>query len=147
MFIDTTISITNDNFLLLKYLSKSSNSSISEIINKAIKLASSKSTLIRSHRHTTQYQPKADFPYCRLHLYLLPHSFNIALDLRRFYKASLSLIIAEILNNHYNELLTLLNETDNYLTPCHCQIYFETENARCWKHFWGIPKPKELEPG
>jgi hypothetical protein len=143
MAIDTTISLHLNTIMILEYLSGINGLSKSKIIAKSIVIVSTKNQIYRT-RSLTEYQSFGGDDFHRMHVYLSEADFQIVFDLRRFYRASFSLLIAQALTLYYDELLELLQRNDNYLCSCHVQIYQTVNNVKIWKHFWGIPPEEEI---
>jgi len=143
MVIDTTVSLNINTIEILKNLSNSSGVSKSKIVSIIVGILSSNTCFYRS-RILTEYQSFYGDDFFRLHVYLSEADFQIVFDLRRFYRASFSLLITEAITKYYKELLKLLKEPDNYLCTCHVQIYQTIKNGRSWKHYWGMPPKEEI---
>jgi len=147
MAINTTLSINDDTLLQLESLAACLKRSKSFVVRKIILFLCNHQESFMRDRFLTEYQESGDCRCKRIHVYLSEIDLDIAHDQRRFFRASFSLLVAEVIKNFYNELLSLIEGTDNYTASVHCKIYYESENTICWKHFWGIAPEKELEPG
>jgi len=147
MSVETTISIKFENYDYLCLVAEKYAISKSRVITVIISMLSNKNSQFIHDRFSTAYQQKDKGNYRRLHIYLSEVVFNVALDLRHFSRSSLSLLIAEILENHYEELLQLLGGTDNYPHSIHCRIYVLDNDTISFKHYWGMPTEKDLEAG
>jgi len=147
MSIETTISITEKNFALIRLLSNKYRMSKSEIISFVVTLISKKNKSLMKTRFSTEYQEKNSAKFLRMHVYLSEPTFSVSQDLRHFYKSSFSLLIAETIKLYIQDLIDLLEGTDNYHHQIHCQIYcFEGETIS-FKHYWGMPTLADLEAG
>jgi len=147
MAIDTTVSINFGNFNELCFLSDKYNISKSKVVSLIIKILSNRCASIIKNRFSTQYQVNDPGNFRRLHIYLSEPDFSVAADLRRFSHSSFSLLIAEVLKKYYNELIILLEGSDNYPHQIHCQIYSLEGKTTCWRHYWGMPPEEELKTG
>jgi len=144
MAIETTININTKSLEKLIIISYKRKISKSAVIREIIISLSGKQDRFTRRRFSTEYQVKDKGAYSKLHVYLNEPFFEHALDLRRFYRSSLSLLIAEALELLYLELLNKAGHADNYRGLMHTMIYYETEKSMCWKHIWGIPEEKEI---
>ena len=143
MKMDTTISITNENLLSIQDLADSFSISKTKVVSAIFIVAINKDNIVRVNRFSMEYQERGEVRMGKMHLYLDELDVDISQDLRRFYRASLSLLIAEVLHLYYEEIIALLSGTVNYPDRCHCKIYFPHNGMMCWKHFWGIPPIEE----
>ncbi len=79
----------------------------------------------------------------QLHIVLNEYEYEYYLDMRNFYKMSVSLILAYAVMKYLNELVNeLLNEnksTDNYFYRNYIFMLETVDGILCWKKFWGIP--------
>lgn len=80
----------------------------------------------------------------RLHIILNEYEYEYYLDMRKFYKMSVSLILAyavmNYLNDIVNELLKGNNNTDNYYYRNYFFIKNTINEVICWKAYWGLPQ-------
>jgi len=144
MAIETTISIKLKTIQKLDTISRRRKISKSYVIREIIMILSSHQKKFLKKRYSTEYQRKDKGSYKKMHIYLNEPFYEHALDLRRFYRASLSLLISEAIDLLFQEILTRLKGTDNYPGLMHTMIYYETEKSMCWKHIWGIPMEGEI---
>jgi len=144
MSIRTTISINNQILENLMQLAETNGKSLSEIITKAVMFISSHSESFLRDRITTEYQQNDCEDFHIVHVTLSENVFDIALDLRRFSRASFSLLIAETISLYFKRFVFFLGNLDNYTGSVHCKIYYAEENVVCWKHIWGKPPEREL---
>jgi len=147
MAIETTISIKKQNYEKLCILSDNYGISKSRIISIIVTMLSNKNDSFINNRFSTAYQSIDKGNFRKMHVYLSEPVFSVSLDLRHFYRFSFSLLVAEILENHLDELILKLEGTDNYPHQIHCKIYMLDQDIKTFKHYWGIPAEKELETG
>lgn len=86
-----------------------------------------------------------------LHISVDHREYERFLDLRKFYKRSVSSLIAFAIIHYLNELIqnriqktTRNNNTDNYLFQNYIIINEITEDAICWRIYWGLPPKLDL---
>lgn len=79
----------------------------------------------------------------RLHLVLNEFEYEYFLDMRKFYKMSVSLILAYAVRRYLDEIVNSLLEgniyTDNYIYKNYIFIMEKVNGIVCWKIYWGIP--------
>ncbi len=80
----------------------------------------------------------------RLHLVLNEYEYEYYLDMRKFYKMSVSFILAyaarRYLDEILNELLNGSKNTDNYYYKNYIFIRKTMNKVICWQIYWGLPQ-------
>jgi hypothetical protein len=80
----------------------------------------------------------------RLHVVLNEYEYEYYLDMRKFYKMSVSFILAyaaiRYLDEILNELLNRSKNTDNYLYKNYIFITKTINKVIYWQIYWGIPQ-------
>ncbi len=78
-----------------------------------------------------------------VHLVLNEYEYEYYLDMRKFFKMSVSYILAyavkRYLSEIIDELLDMSKNTDNYLYRNYILIIKTINNVICWQIYWGIP--------
>ena len=78
-----------------------------------------------------------------VHLVLNEYEYEYYLDMRKFFKMSVSFILAyavtKYLNDIINELLDKNKNTDNYFYRNYIFIKETVDGIICWQIYWGIP--------
>jgi hypothetical protein len=84
-----------------------------------------------------------------LHVVLNEYEYEYYLDMRKFYKMSVSFILAyaarRYLNEIINELLNGSKNTDNYLYKNYIFITKTINKVIYWQIYWGIPQKLSLD--
>ena len=80
----------------------------------------------------------------RLHITLNEYEYEYYLDMRKFFKMSVSFILARAVRRYLNEVVYKLLDknviTDNYRYRNYIFIKDTTEDEIiCWKIYWGLP--------
>ena len=81
----------------------------------------------------------------RFHIKLNDYEYEYCLDMRKFYKMSVSLIVAYAVSNYLDEIIIKLLDTnmrevtDNYHYKNYILIQEIIDSTICWKIYWGIP--------
>jgi len=142
MFIQTTINLNTPSLLLINSAARISGKTRSNIIILLMRrIMIDQRNLVRNNR-SIQYQevlPKESWH--RLHITLYSSDYECFLDLRKFCKRSVSLLISLAIDLYLNELIDLLlRGTDNYHFQNYIIISGEVKGVVYWKIYWGIPK-------
>ncbi len=78
----------------------------------------------------------------RIHIVLNEYEYEYYLDMRKFFKMSVSFILAyavtKYLNDIINELLDKNKNTDNYFYRNYIFINETVDGIICWQIYWGI---------
>ncbi len=75
----------------------------------------------------------------RLHLAMNEYEYEYCLDMRKFYKMSVSLILAYAVRMYLDEILGKGNSTDNYRFINYLFTREIVDGIICWRTYWGIP--------
>jgi len=98
--------------------------------------------MVRCHQ-PVEYQERQPKGSCRRwHLGICSREYEQSLDMRKFYKRSVSLIVANAVELYLAELVDdILNgeNVDNYPYENYGMVYKIMETAVCWKMYWGLP--------
>ncbi len=137
MNIDTTINITDNNTVLLKNSAEKLNVSTNVLIIRLIT-----KFLVNTDRNIKAFQrisyQKKDETECwvQKHLWFSPEFYEKCLDLRKFYKLSLSNVLAVAINLYLVEKLK--GVTDNYTQN---YTFMQSKQAGCgvFTITWGYP--------
>jgi hypothetical protein len=80
----------------------------------------------------------------RLHVVMNEYEYEYYLDMRKFYKMSVSFILAfsvmRYIDEVMNELLNDNNITDNYCYQNYIFIKKIIDGVICWQIYWGLPQ-------
>ena len=144
MIVETTIYI---NKIILKELSNASEKtgkSRNSIIILLLRRATEDSCQLMKSNSTVKYQEHDPIKnWHRLHIQLKEDEYEYCLDMRKFYKMSVSFIVAYAVCRYLSDLLKILSEigeiTDNYLPLNYILIREVIDSTTCWRIYWGIP--------
>lgn len=78
----------------------------------------------------------------RVHLQVRMDEYEYLLDLRKFFKMSVSLIVAYAVKKYLNKITKNLN-TDNYQFKNYVVIREVVDNIISWRIYWGYPRTIE----
>lgn len=121
------------NYLIMRLLKK---------IIKAHKKKNGKELIIAAKAVKYQKRQADTTNWMKLHIRFLAADYEYALDLKKFNKMSVSLLLAEAIKKHLAKLIrSILNDTrKNYYYPYEYFIEQDCiEGIFCWKMYWGIP--------
>jgi hypothetical protein len=74
-----------------------------------------------------------------IHIVLNEYEYEYFLDIRKFFKMSVSFILAYAVMRYLDELLKMGKSTDNYCYNSYILIKETVDGIVCWKTYWGIP--------
>ena len=141
MLIETTLYINKS---ILETLNKSS--AITGINkNKIIKLLMQRvmkdnQRLLKSYSRVKYQERDIKENWHRLHIVLNEYEYEYYLDMRKFFKMSVSFILAYAVMRYLDEVLKKNKSSDNY---CYQNYIFMKEVVNgiiCWQTYWGIPQ-------
>ncbi len=137
---ETTINMHLVTFKRLSKASELCGVSRSELIMKLVKEMMNSTPDNRSLGKMVQYQERCE-PDCwrRFHLQVRMDEYDYMLDLRKFFKMSVSLIIAFAVRKYLNKIIKNIN-TDNYPFKNYVIIREIVDTIICWRIFWGYPR-------
>ena len=75
----------------------------------------------------------------RIHIALNEYEYEYYQDIRKFFKMSISLILAYAVLQYLDEVLKEDINTDKYLFRHYALIKKVFEGTTCWQIYWGIP--------
>ena len=87
-----------------------------------------------------QYQKRDEKEnWRRLHIVLNEYEYEYYLDMRKFFKMSVSYILAYAVMRYLNELLKKNKNTDNYCFNNYVFMKKIEGGIICWQIHWGLP--------
>ncbi len=75
----------------------------------------------------------------RVNIVFNEYEYEYCLDLRKFFKMSVSLILAYAVMRYLDEVLKWNKSTDKYFHKSYILIKNTYDGAICWQIYWGIP--------
>ena len=75
----------------------------------------------------------------RINITFNEYEYEYCLDLRKFYKMSVSLILAFAVLQYLYEILKSGKSTNNYCFHNYIFVREIVDNVICWQIYWGIP--------
>ena len=76
-----------------------------------------------------------------LHIVVNEYEYEYYLDMRKFYKMSVSFLLAYAVMQYLNKIINELfdNNTDNYLYRNYIFTKETADGIVCWQIYWGLP--------
>ncbi|MBP7584524.1 MAG: hypothetical protein KBA61_10845 [Spirochaetes bacterium] len=143
MKIATTLSMRKDVCKKLDNAVMLSGRARSELIVALMRRAMRDFGRLVSHCKSVQYQDRAPKDAWRmLHVRIFAREYEYFLDSRKFFKRSVSLLVAYAIDNYLDEVLYGVSDSDNYQFLQYAIIPKRVDTAICWQIYWGIPRKK-----
>ncbi len=146
MKIETTINIKRQLLHRLTIAKSMSGKTMSRLIEEAMKKSMNNFTKISMNNRRVQYQQKAEKNkwHC-LHISIYAREYEFFLDMRKFYKRSVSYLASISLEKYLDEIIDdrINNGADNYLFTSYILTGYSLNNVICWKIYWGLPEDHE----
>ena len=145
MPIETTMHVHTSILEILTYGEEMTGRPIKVIIKLLMqRIMDDNHKLLKAYRRVKYQERDKEKNWRRVHIVLNEYEYEYYLDMRKFYKMSVSFILAyavmKYLNELVNELLDRNKNTDNYLYSNYIFIKETVDGIICWKTYWGIPQ-------
>ena len=99
--------------------------------------------LIKSYSRIKYQKRDLKENWHRLHIVLNEYEYEYYLDMRKFFKMSVSFILAYAVMRYLDEIMNVLlkriKSTDNYFCKNYVFIKRTINSVICWQTYWGIP--------
>lgn len=138
MSISTTLNIHKNTLDRLDTISRQTGRTRAWIVSHLIQKQMSRCDNYEFRFTRIEYQRKSAKGWHRLHVQLRESEYEACLDMRRFYKKSVSLLFSLAIDMYYNELLIQSNN-DNYYTLNYIITQEIIDMTICWRIYWGLP--------
>lgn len=94
-----------------------------------------------THGRNICYQEKApQSAWCRQHVSIFSRDYEYFLDMRKFFKRSVSLLVSYAIENYLDEVCNDATDIDNYQFLQYAIVPQMVDTAICWKIYWGFPR-------
>ena len=141
--IETTINIHIDILGKINKISSANNISRNKVIKNLLKKVMHNELNNFSFNKCIKYQDSdSKQNWRKFHLLLDTDEYEFFLDLRKFFKMSVSAIVAFAVKKYYKEIMKF-KKTDNYLFKNYIIIKETINNVLTWRLFWGYPEKME----
>ncbi|MCP4135845.1 MAG: hypothetical protein GY754_33060 [bacterium] len=151
MFINTTININIELLGKVEAASKQLNMSRSDIIILLLNRVMERKEIPLESFKQIKYQFRdLASNWKRIHVYPEAHIYERFLDMRKFFKRSVSLIVAIAINEHLDQLVEELSAAEDPvdLDSYPSQYFFSAQESGGLQKFviyWGFPEMTQLE--
>ncbi|MDM8001735.1 MAG: hypothetical protein QUS66_02330, partial [Bacteroidota bacterium] len=82
-----------------------------------------------------------------LHITLKPDEYEFLLDMRKFFKQSISRLVAYAIDTYLDDVIAEINKgTDNYWYSNYALSRIIIDGVVCWILYWGIPEKLLTNP-
>ncbi len=141
MLIETTLHINKRILGMINEYSEKTNISRAAVVKIFIqKIMHDNRSMIKTYSRV-QYQPRdIKENWHRIHIVLNEYEYEYCLDLRKFFKMSVSFILAYAVLEYWDELMKQNVKTDKYCYKSYIFIKETVDNAILWKIYWGVPQ-------
>ncbi len=140
MNIETTLNIKNYYFELLVNASIFTGRSKGSIISSLMLRLSRDHDRFSKMWEQIQYQKRVEKGgYHRLHIGLRPGEYELFLDLRKTFKKSVSLLVAQAIDEYLDEMVdSMKNNPDNYPLISYAMNKLIIDDIVNWVFSWGV---------
>lgn len=144
MLIETTMHVHKSILEMLEKGSETTNRTRTYIIKCIMqRVMRDNRKLLRSYSVIKYQDRDLKENWCRIHIILNEYEYEYYLDMRKFYKMSVSFILAYAVMRYLDEVVNkILNKKINADNYCYNNYVFIEETVYgiiCWKTYWGIP--------
>lgn len=145
MIIETTIHVHKSTLTVLDKISETNRRSRTFMIKLLMqRMMRDNKKMIKSYSRIKYQKRDCKDNWHRIHLGMSEYEYEYYLDMRKFYKMSVSFILAyavrKYINEIANELLNGNKNTDNYLYRNYIFLRTTMNKTICWQIYWGIPQ-------
>ncbi len=145
MKIATTLSMKDEIRRKLNNAAMISGRSRSELVVTLVRRAMCDFGRLVTHCKSVRYQDReAEGTWRRQHVRILAREYEYFLDSRKFFKLSVSLLVAYAIENYLDEVLYGDSDSDNYRFLQYAIVPKHVDTAICWQIYWGMPRKKSL---
>jgi hypothetical protein len=144
MTIETTLHVHQSTLALLNRTAEVKGITRTFIIKLLMQrmMRDNKKMLKSSSRIKYQERDVKDNWHC-IHFVMNEYEYEYYLDMRKFYKMSVSFILAYAVKKYINEIVEELfnggKKTDNYIYRNYILMKKSVNETICWQIYWGIP--------
>jgi len=140
MFIETTLYVHRSILNTLSTRAAKTGISRTSIINHLMQRVMKDDKRMIKTCSRVQYQKRDRKEYwTRIHIFLNEYEYEYYLDLRKFLKMSVSLILAYAVLMYLDELTVVNMSVDNYFFRNYIFIKKTVDGIVCWQIYWGVP--------
>ena len=141
MLIDTTLHINKRILEMINEYAEKTNISMASVIKLLIqKVMHDNRSMIKTYSRVQYQERDLKENWYRIHIVLNEYEYEYYLDLRKFFKMSVSFILAYAVLRYWDELIKQNVKTDKYCYKNYIFIKEIIDNVILWKIYWGVPQ-------
>ena len=141
--IETTLNIHVESLEMINNISDVYNISRNRVIKNLLKKVMYRELNSFSFNRCVKYQDSdSKEKWHKFHITLDVDEYEFFIDLRKFFKMSVSAIVSYAVKKYYKEVIKS-NRTDNYLFKNYIIIKETINNIISWRIYWGYPEKME----
>ncbi len=143
--VKTTLNLSEQCVRLLDEYVTKSGLSRSDLIQKCIQEGIRRGRSVHSYRRLRYQERDPDVKWSLVHVRLSGRDYELFHDVRKFFKVSVSLFIADAIDGFLREIVRKLISNpggmDKNVVSCYSIISSVTGKGDiCWKLYWGLPE-------
>ena len=140
MLIETTMHVNTAILEMLQIRAEMTGRTITSIVRLLMQRVMDDNQKMLGTSSRIRYQKRDEKEnWQRLHIVLNEYEYEYYLDMRKFYKMSVSYILAYAVLRYLEELLEGNSSTDNYCYKNYILIRKTIDETVTWQIYWGIP--------
>jgi hypothetical protein len=140
MLIDTTMHVHKNILDMLNEGAEKTGKNITSIIKLLMQRVMKDNQQMIKTNSRIKYQMRDEKEkWHRIHIVLNEYEYEYYLDLRKFFKMSVSFILAYAVIKYLDKLLNRNINTDNYFYRNYIFMMESSDGIVQWKIYWGIP--------
>jgi len=151
MNIETTVNLDNGTLYRLRHASASSGRSVAELISLTMKKTMQGGLSFQSNSGRIRYQEeRPPQEWSCLHVVLFSREYEFFLDMRKFFKRSVSFLIVLSVELYLDQIILEFTKCpqdddtiDNYQFNSYILIKETLKGAIYWRIYWGLPEKIE----
>ena len=141
--IETTLNISMETLEKINKISNLCKTSRNKVIKNLLKMVMDKEPNSFTFNKCVKYQKKdSKEKWHKFHITLDTDEYEYFIDLRKFFKMSVSAIVSFAVKKYYKKIIKCKN-TDKYLFKNYIIIKEIINNVISWKIYWGYPEKVE----
>ena len=145
MSIETTLHVHKSTLEMLNEKAEKTGRTITSIIKLLMKrIMNDNQKMLKSYSRIKYQERDVKDNWHRLHIILNEDEYEYYQDVRKFYKMSISFILAYAVRRYLNEVVNKLldrnNFTDKYYFKDYIFVKKTIDGVICWQIYWGIPQ-------
>lgn len=140
MLIETTLHINKGTLEMINKCAEKTRRSRTFIIKHlAQRMMSDNRKMLKTNSRIKYQERDLKENWHRIHILLNEYEYEYFLDMRKFFKMSVSYILAYAVLKYHKELMDRNINNDNYCYKNYIFVMKEVDGTILWQIYWGIP--------